>query len=64
MSMGVLLGDVNGDGFVLSGDFTAARAKSGVPVDGNTCQFDINLDGFILSGDYTTIRQQSGTHLP
>jgi hypothetical protein len=63
-TMGVLLGDVNGDGFVLSGDYTAARAKAGTPVDSTTCQFDINLDGFILSGDYTTIRTQSGTQLP
>jgi Dockerin type I domain len=61
--MAVLLGDVNGDGFVLSGDYTAVRQKSGSAVDGNTFKFDINADGFILSGDYTTARQQSGAHL-
>jgi predicted outer membrane repeat protein len=61
--MGLLFGDVNGDGFVLSGDYTAVRQKSGTPVDASTFQFDINVDGFILSGDYTAARQQSGTHL-
>jgi hypothetical protein len=61
--MGVLLGDVNGDGFVLSGDYTATRQESGSPVNGDTFRFDINADGFILSGDYTVVRQQSGTHL-
>ena len=63
-TMGVLLGDVNADGFVLSGDYTATRQKSGAPVDGNTFKFDVNADGFILSGDYTAVRQRSGSSLP
>jgi hypothetical protein len=62
--MGVLLGDVNGDGFVLSGDYTAVRQKSGAGANGSNFRLDINADGFILSGDYTTTRQQSGMHLP
>ena len=61
--MGVLLGDVNGDGFVLSGDYTAVRQRSGATADGTNFQYDINADGFILSGDYTAVRQLSGTHL-
>ena len=59
-----LLGDVNGDGFVLSGDYTATRQKSGSPVNATTFRYDVNADGFILSGDYTTVRQRSGTQLP
>jgi type VI secretion system secreted protein VgrG len=62
--IGVLLGDVNGDGVVLSGDYTAARAMSGTSVDASTFQFDVNTDGSILSGDFTIVRKQSGTHLP
>jgi hypothetical protein len=62
--IGLLRGDVNQDGFVLSGDYTATRQKSGTAVDTNTFQFDVNTDGFILSGDYTVARQQSGTQLP
>jgi hypothetical protein len=63
-TMGVLFGDVNQDTFVLSGDYTATRQKSGATVDGNTFKFDVNADGFILSGDYTAVRGQSGIHLP
>jgi hypothetical protein len=62
--MGVLLGDVNQDRFVLSGDYTSTRQKSGTSVDASTFLYDVNVDGFILSGDYTTVRQQSGTQLP
>jgi hypothetical protein len=61
--MSVLLGDVNGDGFVLSGDYTATRQESGVQVDNSTYRYDVNSDGFILSGDYTIVRQQSGSQL-
>jgi hypothetical protein len=64
VTMGVLLGDVNGDGFVLSGDYTSTRQRSGTHLDGSTFKYDVNTDGFILSGDYTIVRQQSGTQLP
>jgi hypothetical protein len=62
--IGVLLGDVNQDRFVLSGDYTATRQNSGRTVDQNTFKFDVNTDGFILSGDYTTVRAQSASRLP
>src|ERR1700738_1723454 len=61
--MSVLLGDVNGDGYVLSGDYTAVRQHSAAAADGNTLKLDINADGVILSGDYTTVRGQSGMSL-
>lgn len=63
VELGALLGDVNGDGFVLSGDYTAIRQRSGSTTDGTNFQFDLNSDGSIVSGDYTAARQQSGTHL-
>jgi hypothetical protein len=62
--MGVLIGDVNANGFVLSMHYTTVRKNSGNNVDPNTFRYDINADGFILSGDYTTVRKQSGTQLP
>jgi hypothetical protein len=62
--MSLLLGDVNQDGFVLSGDYTATRQQSGATVNGDTFRYDVNADGFILSGDYTIVRNQSGTHVP
>ena len=61
--MSVLLGDVNQDGFVLSGDYTATRSKSGSGLTGTTFKYDVNTDGFILSGDYTIVRSQSGKSL-
>lgn len=64
VTMGVLLGDVTGDGFVLSGDYSATRQNSGNPVNAGTCRYDVNADGFILSGDYTIVRGQSGAQLP
>jgi photosystem II stability/assembly factor-like uncharacterized protein len=64
VQMSVLLGDVTGDGFVLSGDYTATRRNSGTQVDDNTFRYDVNADGFILSGDYTIVRQNSGKQLP
>jgi hypothetical protein len=63
-TMRMLLGDVNGDGFVLSGDYTATRQKSGATLDSNTFRYDVNADGFILSGDYTIVRQHSGDSVP
>jgi hypothetical protein len=60
----LLVGDVNGDGFVLSGDYTATRQRSGAPVNTSTFRYDVNADGFILSGDYSVVRQKSGTKLP
>jgi PKD repeat protein len=63
--MDVLFGDVNGDGFVLSADYTATRQHSGASItDDDNFRFDVNTDGFILSGDYTTVRQKSGHQLP
>ena len=61
--MGVLLGDINQDRFVLSGDYTTTRQSSGKPVNSDTFKNDVNTDGFILSGDYTIVRQHSGDHL-
>jgi hypothetical protein len=64
VTMGVLFADVNQDTFVLSGDYTAVRQRSGSSLDGTNFKFDVNADGFILSGDYTSVRGQSGMHLP
>lgn len=64
--MGVLLGDVNADGVVNSGDVTLVRKQSGNPVSEPAGNFrdDITTDGVINSGDITLVRKQSGTPLP
>ena len=64
VTMGVLLGDVNADRNVLSGDYSLTRRNSGAQVNNTTFRYDVNTDGQILSGDYSIVRQKSGTRLP
>ena len=63
-SMGVLLGDSNGDGFVNSGDALQTRSRSGQTTSVTNFRSDVNADGFVNSGDTTIVRSRSGTALP
>ena len=58
--MGVLLGDVNGDGFVNSADIGLVKALSGHALTTSTFRADVNLDGFINSADIGLVKSQSG----
>ena len=64
--MDVLLGDVNADAVVNSGDITLVRRQSGNQVSQAAGNFrdDLNEDGVVNSGDITLVRKQSGTPLP
>ena len=62
--MRLLIGDVNGDGFVNSGDALQTRNRSGQATDATNFRSDVNADGFINSGDTTVVRARSGTALP
>jgi hypothetical protein len=64
VDMGVLLGDVNGDGSVNSGDATLTRSASGQIATGTNFRADVNRDGTINSGDATIVRGRSGQSLP
>ena len=64
VSMGVLLGDANGDKIVNSGDVTYTRNRSGQSTDATNFRADYNQDGTINSGDATTVRSRSGNSLP
>lgn len=57
---GVLLGDVNGDGQVASGDISLSRGASGQIVGAQNFRLDINLDGVLASGDISQVKKQSG----
>jgi hypothetical protein len=59
-----LLGDVNGDRFVLSGDYSQVRKNSGNAANQSNFRLDVINDGTILSGDFSEVRKQSGTQLP
>ena len=64
VSMGVLIGDTNGDRFVNSGDASQTRNRSGQAADATNFRSDYNTDGFVNAGDATTVRARSGTSIP
>jgi predicted outer membrane repeat protein len=64
VSMGLLLGDANGDGFVNSGDATITRNRSGQATDATNFRADYNTDGSVNSADATIVRARSGQFLP
>jgi hypothetical protein len=64
ITMGVLLGDVNGNGFVNSSDIGQVKSLSGQSVRGSNYRSDINGDGFLNSTDIALVKSKSGTALP
>ena len=63
LTVGFLVGDANGDGFVNSGDATVARNLSGQTANASNFRDDFNFDGFINSADATIARNNSGQAL-
>ena len=63
-SMGVLMGDTNGDGFVNSADISQTKSQSGQPVTATNFREDVNTDGFINSADISLVKSKSGIALP
>ena len=64
LSVGLLLGDTNGDRFVNAGDALQTRNRSGQATDVANFRSDVNTDGSVNSGDTTIVRARSGTALP
>ncbi len=62
--MGLLLGDVNGDGSVTNADFQVAKADQGQTTDQTNFRVDLNGNGTIDRQDATTVKRQIGTSLP
>jgi uncharacterized repeat protein (TIGR03803 family) len=63
-SMGVLVGDTTGDGFVNSADISQTKSQSGNAVTNANFREDVNADGFINSADISLVKSKSGTALP
>ena len=63
ISMGVLLGDTTGDGFVNAGDALQTRNRSGQASSATNFRSDVNVDGFVNSGDALAFRARAGTGL-
>ncbi len=64
VSMGVLVGDTNGNGAVNAGDVSQTKAQSGVAVTGSNFREDVNANGSINAGDVALVKGASGTSLP
>jgi len=64
MTVGLLLGDVNGDGVVDSADLDIVNSQIGQPTSEENFRSDINNDGVISAADVRIVTQQQGTRLP
>ena len=63
-TMGVLIGDMNGNGLVNSTDSSLVQAQSGQAVTSSNFRMDINGNGIINSTDTSIVRSNSGSGLP
>ena len=62
--MGVLLGDVTGNGSVNGSDVGQAKLQSGQGLSGSNFRNDVNVNGAINGSDVSTVKLKSGTALP
>ena len=62
--MGVLLGDVNGNGSVNSTDISQTKLQSGQAVTNANFREDVNANGSINATDVSSVKLKSGTSLP
>jgi len=63
-TMGLLIGDVNANGLVDSGDVFLVRQQTGQNATASNFREDVDASGTIDSGDVFLTRQQTGTSLP
>jgi hypothetical protein len=63
-SMGLLLGDTNGDGSVNMLDSILSRFRLGDSVTNSNFRKDVNTDGVININDSLLVRKYLGTTLP
>ncbi len=59
-SMGLLVGDVTGDGRVVNGDIAAVQAVQGQQTNSSNFRNDVTLDGRINNQDVQTVRSHRG----
>ncbi len=64
VSMGVLLGDTNGNGSVNSTDISQVKSQSGQAVNETNFRDDLNVEGSINSSDVAIVKSKAGTGLP
>jgi hypothetical protein len=64
ITVGLLLGDVNGDGVVDSADIDIVNSQIGQTTNEENFRSDINNDGVISGPDLRIVTQHQGTYLP
>jgi hypothetical protein len=64
ISMGVLVGDVNGDAVVNATDVALTKSQVGMAVSGSNFREDVNANGTISSTDVAIVKFDVGTSLP
>jgi hypothetical protein len=64
VSMGVLIGDVNGNAVVNASDVALTKSQVGAPVSGSNFREDVNANGVINSVDVAQVKAEVGTALP
>jgi hypothetical protein len=62
--MGILWGDVTGNGTVTNTDVSSVKAQVGAPVTGPNFRNDLNGNGAITNTDVAAVKAQVGTSLP
>jgi hypothetical protein len=64
VSMGVLAGDVTGNGSVNAGDVALTKSQVGIPVNSSNFREDVNFNGAINAGDVALVKSDVGHSLP
>jgi uncharacterized MnhB-related membrane protein len=64
VSMGVLIGDVNGNALVDAFDVSLTKAQVGQAVSTSNFREDVNINGTISSTDVAIVKSDVGTSLP
>jgi hypothetical protein len=64
VSMGVLVGDVNGNAAVNASDVAQTKSRSGQTVDPTTFRSDVNANGSINATDVSLVKSSIGIGLP
>jgi hypothetical protein len=64
VSMGVLVGDVNGNAVVNASDVSLTKSQVGQAVSGSNFREDVNANGSINSVDVALVKSDVGTALP
>jgi hypothetical protein len=63
-TVGLLLGDANGDRVVNPADRHLVKSLKGQKIDSTNFRSDVNSDGYIGSADVRLVEQQQGISLP